>query len=228
MRLTRYLIESYSAEDLIVDIEKKCKPYLSLLKGKEPLYRGLHDISDARATQVEDEDDIINRTGVGLGYGIKKVRKDRIPKGTQKANFKILNKWLGSHGHARRDQSISVTADKLQSDFFGANSWVFPIGKFDYSWVKSPDFNHSNNNTGYKTCGQGNIFQYLKAFYSGTLDDESRQGNLDFFITTNKGFEEASRKGYEIWIDCKQYYYILVRNKDGFKYEWKQLAGYLK
>jgi hypothetical protein len=226
MRLTRYLIESdYAAEDLFVDIKKKCKPYLSLLKGKEPLFRGLHDISDSKATFNDEEDVLVNKTDVGLGYGIKKVRKNRTPKGTNKKDFLLVNKWLDSHGHARRDQSISVTADKIQADYFGANSWVFPIGKFDYSWVKSPDFNHSCNTTGYVP---GDVFHYLRKFYAGTLDTESKQGNLDFFITTNKGFEEAYKKDYEIWIDCKEYYYVLVRNKDGFKYEWKQLAGFLK
>jgi len=238
MRLTRYLIESdFSAEDVFDDIKKKCKPYLRLLKGKEPLYRGLHDISDAKATQVEDEEDVlINRTDVGLGYGIKKVRKNRKPKGTPDKDFRLLNKWLDGNQHARRDKSISTTTDKLHVQLFGNNSWVFPIGKFDYSWVKSPDMNHTNKNTGYFVSSwdlsdpekQATISEFLRAYYSGTLDVRTKQADLKHFVTTNKGFDEAYRKGYEIWIDCKEYYYVLVRNKDGFKYEWKMLAGYLK
>ena len=238
MRLTRYLIESNpSAEDILTDIKKRCKPYLSLLKGKEPLYRGLHDVSDAKATYVEEEEDeLINRTDVGLGYGIKKVRKNRIPKGTPAKEFKILNKWLQGNQHARRDKSISVTSNRTTAEFFGNNSWVFPIGKFDYSWVKSPDMNHTNKNTGYFVSKwdltdpekQATISEFLKAYYSGTLDVRTKQADLKHFITTNKGFSEAYKNGYEIWIDCKEYYYILERNKDGFKYQWKMLAGYLK
>ena len=96
--------------------------------------------------------------------------------------------------------------------------------------------NHTNKNTGYYVVkwdlsdpeNQATISEFLKAYYSGTLDVRTKQADLKHFVTTNKGFHEAYKKGYEIWIDCKEYYYVLERNKNGFRYEWKQLVGYLK
>jgi len=223
MRFSTYLIESTN-ENLFTDIKKKCKPYLSLLKGKEPLYRGIHDPSDALVTDG------------GLGYGIKKVHKDRNPKGTPLKDFKLLNKWLEGNEHVRRDQSISVTADINSAQYFGSNSWIFPIGKFRYSWVKSHDMNHNNKKTGYYVDSNAfgrwddddkvaTIGDFLKAYYSGTLDSRTKEADLANFITTNKGFDEAYRKEYEIWIDCKEYYYILVKSKEGHIYTWKELSN---
>ena len=31
---------------------------------------------------------------------------------------------------------------------------------------------------------------------------------LKNYITTNKGFDTAYKKGYEIWMDCKRYHYM--------------------
>lgn len=224
MRLNRFLTEErtlYETDDLFNDIKKKCKPYLGLLKGKEPLFRGLHDLAGTRTTTTD------------IGFGIKKVHKNRKPKGTPEKEFKLLNKWLEGNEHCRRDKSISVTADEITADFFGHNSWVFPIGKFDYSWVKSPDMNHANKNTGYFVNKwsltdpekQATISEFLFAYYSGTLDVRTKQANLSHFITTNKGFDEAYRKGYEIWIDCKEYYYVLVKSRAGPPFKWKELKN---
>jgi len=240
MRLNKYLIEAndkISAKDLFTDIKKKCKPYLSLLKGKEPLYRGIHDTSDAKTTlalydkfgnpiEKPNNSDI----GAGIGYGIKKTHKDRKPKGSGDVDFKLLNKWLAGNGHARRDQSISVTADKVTADFFGSNSWVFPIGNFNYSWVKSPDMNHKNAKEGYYVGhfypDEPSIWDFLRAYYgSGIMDSQTKKGDLANFITTNKGFNEARKKGYEIWFDCKEYYYILVMSNEGYNYKWKELSN---
>lgn len=225
MRFNRYIISEtklVTTEELFADISKKCKPYLSLLKNKEPLYRGLHDPSEARVTDA----------GVGIGYGIKKVRKNRIPKGSNKTDFKLLNKWLDGNGHARRDQSISVTANKLTADFFGSNSWVFPIGKFDYSWVKSPDMNHKNEKVGYYVGHfypeEPSVWDFLRAYYGSGVDSETEKADLAKFVTTNKGFMEAYKKGYEIWIDCKEYYYILTKSQKAGNLDWTDLFTYLK
>lgn len=237
MRLNKYLIEAkgVSAEDIFNDIKKKCKPYLRLIKGREPLYRGIHDITGSKATFYDEEDVLVNKTDVGLGYGIKKVRQDRIAKGTRKTDFKLVNKWMEGNGHVRRDKAVSVTSSLLAAKFFGSNSWIFPIGNFNYSWVKSPDFNHTNKAVGYFTADwecdtdlDATIWEFLQAYYNGTLDSRTKQADLEYFVTTNKGFDEAYKKGYEIWISCKEYYYILVRNKDGFNYKWEMLANYLK
>jgi len=239
MRLNKYLIEAnekMSAEDVFNDIKIKCKSYLTLLNGKEPLFRGIHDTGDAKVTfEKQDEPgEFTNRSAVtatGMGYGIKKVRKDRIPKGTNKTDFKLVNKWLEGNGHSRRDKSISTTTSEFHSSVFGKSSWIFPIGKFKYTWVKSPDFNHSNMAFGYQTADwdsdSATIWEFVRAYYQGTLDSRTEKANLAKFVTSNKGFDEAYRKGYEIWIECNQYYYILQKNKDGFKYEWKHLKGYL-
>lgn len=207
----------YEIDDLWDDIKKKCKPYLGLLKGKQPLFRGIHDVSGTRITTTD------------MVFGIKKVRKNRISKGTPAKEFKLLNKWLEGNQHARRDRSISVTASQDTATFFGQNSWIFPIGKFDYSWVRSPDMNHTNKNTGYFVSKwdlndpekQATIEEFLYAYYAGTLDIRTKQADLKHFVTTNKGFDEAYRKGYEIWIDCKEYYYILVKSKAGPQFKWK-------
>lgn len=224
MRLKTYITEAgtkISAEELFADIKKKCKPYLTLLKGKQPLFRGLHDPSAAKVTEP-----------FGIGYGIKKVRKDRTPKGTLEKDFKILNKWLAGNGHARRDQSISVTAAYDAVSFFGKPSWVFPIGKFDYSWVKAVDFNYGNEKIGFHVYSfdiqQATIYEFLRAYYNGTLDSRTKKADLAQFITTNKEFIEAYRKKYEIWIDCKEYYYVLLDSLTVGELNWKSLAEYLK
>ena len=226
MRLVKYLTEN-TTEDVFDVIKKNCKPYLTLLKGKVPLCRG---IKINKRTESKDD--------LSLFYGQKHVRKDRHPQGTPEEEFKILNKWLAKNKHARRDQSISVTADQERGDFFGSNSWIFPVGKFKYTWVKSKDFNHSNKFVNYYTTEYDlpidedyvTISDFLKAWDKGKPMDSRglKKADLSRFITTNKGFEEAYKKDYEIWIDCKEYLYILHKTSHGEILDWKKLKRNLK
>ena len=45
------------------------------------------------------------------------------------------------------------------------------------------------------------------------------------YFHTNKGFDTAYRKGYEIWFKCKSYYYVnynyLKNNDDYNEISWK-------
>lgn len=185
MRLSRYI-----NEDIIDDVEKihsfnesihkKCKPYLNLIKGKRPLIRQMY----------MDE------------IGIKKVRQDRASRGMGSYQAAVLNNWLQENGHVRRDKSvICISRPHLN---FGRNYYIFPIGKFDYTFVESEDINFNDRDTGW---------------YRDTVSDAIR---LDFelskpdlkkpfkdYFHTNKKFNMAYDLEYEMWIKCKEYYYIV-------------------
>ena len=48
---------------------------------------------------------------------------------------------------------------------------------------------------------------------------------IEKFITSNKGFDEAYKQGYEIWVECDKYYFILLEPKDRDKRNlvWKSM-----
>jgi hypothetical protein len=161
-------------------IEKECKFYLKLLKGKEPLVRGVNFRSFFKM-EVS---------------GLKYIRKDRTPKGTKDDYFEMINKWLKSKGHVPRDNCLFSTSKKDLASFHGLISYVYPVGKFDYSWINAKDFNIKDG----KWPGINELF----SLYS---KDEALN-ILEKRITTNKGFDEAYNSGFEIWFGCKKYYYI--------------------
>ena len=182
MRLQQYINESeMSIEEINTLIHKKCKPYLKLIKGEYPLYRGMD-------------------TGYSL-KGIKDVRTDRHSKGMSTNNFNILNSWLKKNGHAERSKSVISTSDKNFADYHGTVHYIFPMGKFKYTYIEAKDLNIDYPNTGWDVDVIG--------YFEMGIDNEVK----DYFHT-DKGFKIAYKNKYEIWFESKQYIYA-----DTF-YDW--------
>jgi hypothetical protein len=210
-------------KDMIGHIKKDCKPYLGLLGSKTPIFRGMYGHSSEWKYE-EMKDDLTTK------YGLKSVRQDRqgisnisnqdlatgeqgqwgAKKGTF---FKALNEWLAKNGHAERNKSISCTTDYEAASYFGQPYYIFPIGKFKYTFVRSKDFNEKSIHWSPEEFVT--YIRYWKAGTAGKLDF-----NADRLFSTNKNFNEAYRKEYEIWFQCKSYYYIdSWQNWDRIK-EW--------
>lgn len=203
MRLEQYITEvKGKGEDLEKLILKDCKTYLDLLKGRMPLQRR----SDTKPTTVAYGN---------IWYRIGELRAERKPKGyfhgpNNEKYWKRLNKLLFKMGHVGRDMCVTAIRNantRLLDSSFGPNNYIFPIGYFDYTWVKAKDFND--------TSGEFDVEQLLQ--YLGGFDDDFNEQEYDEqsamryisqFVTTGKGFDEAYKNNYEIWMDCKKYYAI--------------------
>jgi len=198
MRLKQHINESQEELDLDninTHIHKNCKQYLKLIGHRRPLLRGM------------------SRDRLDDPYvGIKDVRKDRMPFGMSKEEANFLNAWLQKNGHARRDQSVMCTADSGHIETFGDPFMIFPLDPIKkYTWLHSQDMNIDGdagwewatlmawmkNEKGEATDVQKNTLSRLKMPFA------------DFF-TTNKEFNYAYNNGYEMWIDCDKYYYVLT------------------
>ncbi|GAI90034.1 unnamed protein product [marine sediment metagenome] len=207
MRLNKYLIEGTEFDqsnldpDMVVkQIKHFCKDYLKLLKGKQPLWRGIYSISK---------------------IGNKPVRTDRNAKGTSEDAFKFVNKWLSKKGWPRRDRSVICTSNKSWADDFGNPRMIFPVEMKGYAWIESRDFNdHSFSD---KAVSKGGT---PKSWDIGTLEwmteyspDENRYDRADKylqdFVHGNKHFDIAYNRQYEMWFDCKRYYYLSIAAMDG-------------
>jgi hypothetical protein len=176
-------------------IKHFCKDYLKLFKGKMPLFRGIHGISK---------------------IGNKPVRQDRTPLGTSSEAFKFVNKWLNKKGWPRRDRSVICTSNESWANDFGNPRMIFPVEMKGYAWIESTDFNdHSFSDKAVSKGGRP------KSWDIGTLEwmtehsqDEKRfdRANkyLETFIHGNKHFDIAYNRKYEIWFDCKRYYYLTI------------------
>lgn len=125
-----------------------------------------------------------------LNMGEKQVRKDRYPYGMTRKEADHINNWLGKNGHNRRDQSVLCTSDRGWAETFGQEYMIFPVGKFSYTWLKAQDANMDDMYTGWST-------DHLWA----------PPEILEKYFTTDKGFDTAYTKMYELWINCKSYYY---------------------
>lgn len=172
-------------------IQKDCKYYLNIIKNKYVFNRGMF---------VEK-------------FGKRKVRQDRIPQGTAESTFKIFNKWLESNGHTRRDKAVIARNEANDNaNDFGPLYYIFPIGKFKYTWIKAKDVNIADGKTGWGGS------KSLDLFFEDSFD-ETRYIFENYF-TTNKGIEEAWKNQYEIWFDCKEYHFF---SKAHFKWLDKEL-----
>lgn len=86
-----------------------------------------------------------------LGYTNKdkiyrNVLSDRKPKGTNKELFIFINSWLKKNNMVERNKSIPITTNVEIAKKFGLVYECFPVGKFDYTFCKSIDFNQNNEN----------------------------------------------------------------------------------
>lgn len=194
MRLAKYINEQevLDFEDRVPEaialLKKECRYYFSLLKGKKPLFRGIFGI-----------------TGGPLDMQLVKkfVRQDRKPLGTDPAAFKKFNEWLRENKHTRRDKAVIATSSEDHAGVFGTPYFFFPIGRFNYTWLRGKDVNDSDSKTGWHMLNVENFFdpEFMKT-------DEGKKLAEKFpnFFTTNKGFDEAYKNKYETWFDCKEYY----------------------
>ncbi len=214
MKFKQYLNENklYDIKELSHLIKTQCKPYLKLIKGKTPLYRGISDL-----------------IGDDYFYGNKKTRSDRRPLGTPQKEFDYINLWLQINNHNTRNKSVVIcTSNKKNTETFGNAYMIFPTGNISYTWIDSKDFNFSDSKTGWN-------FQFIYNFLSTTnfqfttfednisIEEYNKSVNMKKpfgeYFHTDKGFNIAYKNGYEFWIKCKSYYYI---NSDVYKWDSKQ------
>jgi len=198
MRLKTHIIDEakkveYMLQRLKPDIQKvlkrDCKKYIQLLKQHDlrPFYRGIYEHIEKGEMEK------------------KNVRKDRLPMGTPEHDFKLLNKWLAKNGHVRRDKSVSVSSSLWAAEEFGNGYLFFPIGKFNYTWIKAKDLNLDDIRTGWN---QANVTYFFDAGeYELEMSNVDRKSFPKYF-TTNKGIEKAWKNSYEVWFNCKSYYVI--------------------
>jgi len=218
MRLNKYVNESEKSDEGIKEVIKliknDCKPYLKTISNKTPFMRGIAKVKSS----LKYPDPGFIRT-----YGLTHVRQDRMGLSNRSNTkidgvmfFDLLNKWLRENGHADRSKSISCTSDNGTAGYFGSPFFIFPTGKFDYTYVKSPDFNEDS------LWWAADVMEtYLKYWARGDLRpfEAMNEFDPDRAFTTNKGINEAWKNGYEIWFQCKSYYYI-----DAYQNTWDRLA----
>ena len=163
-------------------IKRDCKKYLGLLKGKEPLRRGM---------TISLENGILFK---------RDVRQDRRARLAIPERSDAANKWLEKNKHVRRDKA--VMASSRERKIFGYEYYMFPIGKFNYTWIRGKDWNfRSDSGDGWdgSEMGMSKPHKILEM-----LDRQQRLGN----IVTNKGWDNMYRNGFEVWMDCKEYYFM--------------------
>ena len=201
MRLLHYINESVIQEIDSVDdfnelMHKNCKPYLKLIQGKDhPLYRGMSSYHG--------------------WMGEKKVRQDRIPKGMGSYQAALLNTWLKSKGHVRRDKAVMASSSS-HVRIHGDRYFIFPIGKFDYTWIRANDINIDDPLTGWY---QGAVQDAIEYGFDDMKDYKRLPKEFDEYFYTNKGFNIAYEEGYEIWMNPKSYYFA----REG-RFEWDRYA----
>lgn len=123
MRLLKFLNE----EDISVDnIIRDCQPYIQFRKRNNCRFvRGLDFINDKDKIQ-------------------KRQLLSRKAKGVDEKLSTFINAWLKKNGIVERTKSIPITTDLENAKRFGFVYECFPVGKFDYSFCKSIDFNQNN------------------------------------------------------------------------------------
>lgn len=193
MKFYNYINENISLDyDIrdymdIDDLKKNCSYYLKWLKKNNipfPFTRNMD---------------------VSLPAGIKNVKKDRKPKGTDERSFKFINNWLEERGLVRRDKAVIATSINRLS--FGDRYYIFPVRKFDYTYIKDIDFNGLRNSQFLSTKLAKRIDYFLS--YGDTFQSFNKEMENAFklLITKRKPWI-AWKNGYEIWFECDKYYYI--------------------
>ena len=220
---------------LIVDVDKDLSELVDLQKDLMPSYlKKPPESTDAPVDVVEKiiRKDcaqylrILQSAGIGvfwrgLGYpspannfGKKAVRKDRQTKGMHFKLAKVFNPWLEKKGHNRRDQSISATADFEHARFFGDPMAIFPIGKVSYTWIHSKDINEPDRKTKFHPemiwVAMDTMPAYIGSGEERKIWDKADKIKKVFpsYVVTDKRIKTAYDKGYEIWFDCKSYYFV--------------------
>ena len=205
-------VDQAELEKAFAKIEKDCKPFL---KHKRAIWRGVNTTDDA--------------------WGLKKVRKDRIPLGNNPDFSAFTNAFLDSKKLPNRSKSIFATAKKDYAMVFGNTCLIFPKGNFKHVWF--PDIDDMNSHR-YERFGtwlrsyvdDKSIFKkkfddqvhlLQKQLMQDEMDGKDYDGELDSFVIQrgftryvqalenfdNKTFPPPDKRN-EIIIDCKDYYWI--------------------
>lgn len=204
MRLTQELNEAKTPAYEIMDLEdfndriqNNCKSYLKLIKGKMPMVRGM--------SRVE--------TSNGEAYiGMKMVRKDRKPYGMSTGEADAINKMLQMNGHARRDRSVLCTSNIDHVDMFGVAYHIWPKDKMRYTWIETEDINLDSAGEwsgetvdAWYNISKVDVTSKLHDRYSDVLSDLTKP--FEEYFHTNKGFNTAYNKGYEMWFETDAFYF---------------------
>lgn len=203
MRLYKFLNEKDildlydQVQEFNDNVKKYCKPYLRLIKGKEPLVRGMSPKGD----QFID---------------VQNVRKNRIPFGMTDSEANALNNWLEQNGHNRRDKSVMCknAKDPNKLLLFGTSvCYIFPIGNISYTFIRADDANLEDKRTGWDYDA---ITDHLIA------DENPNYLKLSFeeYFVTDRSFDDAYWNHYEIWINCDKYFYVNMSKLEILKSKW--------
>ena len=180
MRYYNYLNENlYTIDEINELIKKDCKYYLSLINHGAIFTRALGNPID-------------------FPFIKKQTRQDRMPSGMPVKIFKKFNQWLKMNGHTTRDNSVIGTShDTLQRTAFGNNYFLFPIGKFNFTYAETEDINMDDRRTGWE---DDIVDRFLED------EDVDLSKPFEHYFHTNKKIHHAYDLKYEIWFDCKEYY----------------------
>jgi len=173
-------------------IKRDCQYYLNLTKSTGPFNRAINENIS--------QDEILK----------KKTREDRRSKGMNQEAHKEFNEWLEKNGHVRRDKSVSALSDSVPGVIFGTNYYFFPIGKFNYTWVKTRDINGIDPKNKWDGIEVQKFFDFTD--YENEKEERKKRKAFPKFFTTNNGIEKAFKKKFEIWFDCKEYYLVNKKN----------------
>jgi hypothetical protein len=180
MKFYHFLNEQqYTIDEINNLIQKDCKYYLSLIN---------HGAIFTRAVS----------SPVSFPFLKKQTRQDRRAKGMPGQIFDLFNKWLKENSHLRRDNvAIASSHENVLKTNFGNNYYIFPIGKFNFTYAETNDINENDRRTGW---------------YDIAVDDYMKHKETDLpkpfeqYFHTNKKIHIAYDLKYEIWFDCKEYY----------------------
>lgn len=191
-RFEKYLIEKTTDEEFVESVQRDCKFYLNLLRGKTAFLRSMHS---------------------NAALGTKKVRKDRMPRGMTEKVFHLLNKFLEENGHLKRDNVVFANSSRtvLEKYFDDADIYaIFPKGKFNYTWFKSVDVNVYYHGKWDPDIMYAYFTKKGPDRVYGMTEKERLvfEAKLKEMFVTNKNIHIPHEKGFEIWFDCKEYYYL--------------------
>jgi hypothetical protein len=202
-------------------VKRDCKPYLSIVKKlPHPFLRAMRPPHMGLPKKVgpDDVDDFLEKykgTEIGSGIGLMAVRQDRTPRLTPKKAFENTNDWLQSKGGARRDKSaIAISKMSVIHKTFGDPHWIFPVGKFKYSFVMSQDFNITDG-----FWDPREFFEWMDDYEDRWSHDpevkeywDEKDEKFSAFFYHNTHAEKAFREEWEIWFQCPKYYFINIEH----------------
>jgi hypothetical protein len=193
----------YSASEIIEVIQEQCKPWLSEVAGgslrnylQNPFYRGLR--------------------GTEPNFFYKPIREYRRPKDTLLYVHDMLVDYLKGKGAiANRDNSAFISAESDDAYRYGDVFVVFPVGEFNYTWVKkvndfTGDFNSILRNV---TSGLHPVMTFMdsnnpedREYLNKTFELLKRRV-LDNNVQVDRNIREANDE--EIMLSASGMYYLI-------------------